>query len=472
MYKKILFSLSFLLSLTSIYAASKDTVYFTVGFKVGEVSSSSAILWTRLCKYPKAVAIRHERDMTTDKRTPIDFDQDMPIAEMDGAVVGTMGQVKVILESNESRIEKDWKYVSSFHDYIYKEPITGLSPNTTYKVTIQGRKSTSSSAPITEIKGSFTTAPSPKQAVAVTFTSSTCQAFWSYDDPVRGFKGYDSMHKLKPLFHFQTGDYVYYDRAGPYARNVALARHKWNAVNSWASLNNFYNHTPLYLLKDDHDLLRDDATPKKPPYGELSFEDGLLLWNEQAPIMGKSYRTVRWGKDLEIWVVEGRDFRSENTMPDGKDKSIWGKEQIVWFKKSVKASNATFKIVCSPTPIVGPDRAKLKFDNHANKSFQTEGDWLRKYLADNDMYVINGDRHWQYVSKDIKTGLMEFSQGPISDSHAQGWGKDDLRPEHQFLRVEGGFLAVNVYRDGKTPVIEFVHHDVNGKEVNKVVIRK
>jgi len=57
------------------------------------------------------------------------------------------------------------------------------------------------------------------------------------------------------------------------------------------------------------------------------------------------------------------------------------------------------------------------------------------------MFVINGDRHWQYVSQDVKTGLMEFSQGAISDSHAQGWSEKNVLAEHKFLRVEGGFLG-------------------------------
>ena len=41
----------------------------------------------------------------------------------------------------------------------------------------------------------------------------------------------------------------------------------------------------------------------------------------------QTYRTFRWGKDLQIWLVEGRDFRSPNNMPDGPDKTIWGAEQ-------------------------------------------------------------------------------------------------------------------------------------------------
>ena len=210
--------------------------------------------------------------------------------------------------------------------------------------------------------------------------------------------------------------------------------------------------------------------PSSSPFGELSFEDGLLIWNEQAPIKDKSYRTFRWGKDLQIWMVEGRDYRSDNKSPDGKKKSIWGKEQIEWFKKTVEASDATFKILSSPTPVVGPDRANGKTDNHSNTSFKTEGDWLRKYLSDQKMFVINGDRHWQYVSVDPGTGLMEFSQGPSSDSHAQGWDQNDRRPEHRFLRVKGGFLAVKVYREGNTPIVEFIHYDVDGNIVNKETI--
>ena len=280
------------------------------------------------------------------------------------------------------------------------------------------------------------------------------------------------MLKLNPLFHCQTGDYVYYDKPGPMAYNLELARHKWHAINSWSSLVNFYNNTPLYLQKDDHDVLKDDAMPTSSPFGQLSFEDGLLIWNEQAPILEKSYRTFRWGKDLQIWMVEGRDYRSDNKAPDGDDKSIWGKEQIDWFKQTVEASDATFKILCSPTPVVGPDRAKGKIDNHSNVSFKTEGDWLRKYLSDKEMFVINGDRHWQYVSVDPVTGLMEFSQGPSSDSHAQGWDPNDKRPEHKFLRVEGGFLAVKIHREGNTPIINFIHYDVDGNIVNKETITR
>lgn len=448
---------------------SKDSVYFSTGFKIGEVTDSSAIILTRLCKTAQPVAIYHQQKETT-FRPPLDFDNNMPVHEMDGAVEGASGQVKISWSTEDTIISTDWTYVSAYKDFTIKRKLERLSPNTTYSILIQGRKAEGS--PVTKVERTFTTAPSIDEIVPVLFTSSTCQYFWSYDDSLRGFKIYDSMLKLNPLFHCQTGDYVYYDKPGPMVHNVELARHKWHAMNAWPSLREFYTKIPAYLQKDDHDLLKDDTTPFSSPLGNLSYEDGLLIWREQVPIIEKPYRTFRWGKDLQIWIAEVREFRSDNKTPDSANKTIWGKEQIDWFKKTIQASDASFKILVSPTPIVGPDRAKGKFDNHSNASFKTEGEWLRKYLAEQNVFVINGDRHWQYVSVDPQTGLREFSQGPVSDVHAQGWKATDVRPEHKFLRVKGGFLAVKVYRENGAAMIEFIHYDVDGNIVNKETIKK
>lgn len=453
-------------SLTS-QAQNRDSVFFTTGFKIGEVSTSSAIIWTRLCKTSKAVSVKHERKAAPFK-SPLDFDNNMPVNEMDGAVEGTFGQVKIVVMSATDTIETAWEYVSEYKDFTLKRKINDLVPNKKYKLLLQARKVKGS--PISEIKGAFKTAPAVDQIIPVTFTSSSCQYYWDFDTP-QGYKTYQSMLALTPDFHCHTGDFVYYDKPGPMAYNVALARHKWHAQNQWPSVVNFYAQVPLYIQKDDHDMLVDDASPKIKPLGEFTFQDGVQIWREQMPIIDKPYRSIRWGKDLEIWLVEGREFRSENHTPDGPNKSIWGKEQKQWFIETVTASDATFKILMSPTAVVGPDRVKGKTDNHANASYKTEGEWLRGFLGDQkNAFLVNGDRHWQYVSKDSKTGLMEFSQGATSDSHAQGWKQDDIRPEHKFLRVKGGFLGVEVYRKKDKPQIKFTHYSVDGEIVNEVTL--
>ena len=165
--------------------------------------------------------------------------------------------------------------------------------------------------------------------------------------------------------------------------------------------------------------------------------------------------------------MEGREYRQRNDLPDGPDKTIWGKEQMAWFKQSFEASDATYRILISPTPFVGPDRPQKK-DNHANSGFTHEGNLIKQFLADKkNVFIVCGDRHWQYVSKDTKTGLMEFSCGPASDEHAEGWKKDDILPEHRYLNIAGGFLSVKVEQKNGKPGIRFTHYSVNGEPLHE-----
>ena len=136
-----------------------------------------------------------------------------------------------------------------------------------------------------------------------------------------------------------------------------------------------------YWLKDDHDTLDDDSWPGQ-RYGEFTFEEGQKIYRQQAPLGSQSYRTFRWGKDLQIWLTDGRDFRTPNKMKDGPEKTIWGAEQKAWFKRTVAASDASWKVLISPTPIVGPDR-KNKNDNHSNATYSHEGNEIRQWLQAN-----------------------------------------------------------------------------------------
>lgn len=456
----------FLLSLLLFFSLSSShaQVYFSTGLKIGEVSSTSAILQTRLCGTARPIPAKHERKEAP-FRHPLSFDETMPVKQMDGAVAGKEGWVRFRLSTKQDTLYTPWQKAEAQNDFIVKSSVKNLRPNTSYEILAEG-KERHSDIP-NSLLGNFTTTPLKEHSQDVLFTVSSCQYFWDFDDAERGFKAYDAMRKLKPNFHCQTGDYVYYDKPGPLAFTVEQARHKWSAMNAWPSLHDFYNVTPLYLQKDDHDLLKDDASPFSSNYGALDFETGVKLWYEQAPVdPDKPFRSFRWGKDLELWLVEGREFRSDNAAPDGPSKTIWGKEQKAWIQKGVENSDATFKLIISPTPVVGPDRATGKSDNHANLAFSQEGDWLRDFLStQKNTFVICGDRHWQYVSKDLKTGLLEFSSGATSDEHAQGWNPEEVKPEHRFLRVQGGFLSVHV-EAGKR--ISFRHHDVDGNVVNEV----
>ncbi|ODS84309.1 MAG: alkaline phosphatase [Cytophagaceae bacterium SCN 52-12] len=443
----------------------KQEVFFTTGFKAAEVTTDSVILWTRLCGQEKPNPVVHRRREAI-FRHPIDFDEEMPVGSMDGGVKGIGGSVKVQLSGGGQILESEWHSADTENDFTVRIPFDRLKPATSYRVTWTAKLPGSDA--LHTAAGTFRTAPQFSSPDAVRLVTSTCQYFWSYDHDERGFRIYDSMRRLNPDFFVHTGDYVYYDKPGPLGTTIEKARHQWHAMDGWPSLVDFYKGVPVYMTKDDHDLLRDDVHPFSPAYGQLTFGDGLKLWRENAPIAGKPYRTFRWGRHLQIWLMEGREYRSSNQDKDSASKTIWGEEQKKWLLETVAGSDATFRLLFSPTPVVGPDRDR-KTDNHANKAFETEGNWLREYLsAQENMFVVNGDRHWQYVSVDKKTGLTEFGSGPVSDAHAQGWDQEDVRPEHKFLRVKGGFLEIAVVpSDRSAAVIKFIHRDVDGNPVHE-----
>ena len=435
-------------------------VYFTNGFRVAELSPRQAIVWTRLCGQAKPNPVVHQRKPKV-FRHPLNFDESMPVDKMDGAVRGAEGYVRVVLRANGHTQTTEWHRAGPKNDFTAHISLPRLSPNTDYELRLEGKAQQNGPTTAT-LAGSFRTPPEEHLVTPVKFTTSTCQYFWSYDDSVAGFNTYQSMSKLAPDFFVQTGDYVYYDKPGPSATNPEKARHKWHAMNGWPALINFFRQTPTYLIKDDHDLLSDDAHAETEDYGTLSYEEGLDIWRENAPMVEKPYRTVRWGQDLQVWLLEGREYRTPNNQPDSPEKTILGQEQKDWLTHTLDTSTATFKVVISATPVVGPDR-ETKIDNHANAAFQTEGNWLRAALSTHkDTYAINGDRHWQYVSQDSATALIEFGSGPVSDAHVQGW-EDGKQPEHRYLNLIGGFLGVAVDRPNGQPTLTFTHYDVHGE---------
>jgi alkaline phosphatase D len=442
-------------------------VHLTNGVKAMDPSAREVTAWTRLCAAPKPNAVVHVRQEKV-FRHPVGFDESMPVERMDGGVAGAAGQVRFTLTGDGSTRNSGWLAVDTVGDFTAHHHFGGLRPGTRYRLLTEGRAH--AGAPIARQDTRFHTAPDSTTAADVHLTTSTCQYFWSFDDSLQGFRTYRSMAALQPDLFVQTGDYVYYDKPGPMATTAAKARHKWHAMDGWPSIRTFYASTPVYMLKDDHDLIADDAHPGSKPFGDITVDLGLRIWQENVPLCGKPYRTLRLGRDLQLWFLEGREFRSPNDMPDGADKSIWGEAQKAWLEQTLSASTAAFKVVFSPTPIVGPDRASKK-DNHANAAFRHEGDWARKMLSSQRAIIVNGDRHWQYVSRDRTTGLWEFGSGPVSDHHAQGWPPGETRPEHRFLRVAGGFLGLRLTHPEGQALLTLTHYDVDGRPTHVEALR-
>ena len=453
--------------------ADESGPHLANGFKIGEVTDHSAIVWTRLT----AAAQANPAELG---KVPARQATDADIAALPGVTPGMTGDVSLEVSTQPNfTAAKQFpaRRVAADTDFTHQWTLDGLQPATKYYLRVSAGNAAGQTT--AQLDGSFTTAPPADKWQDLRFAVMSCQAHKDRDD-VDGFHIYPAMQKAGISFYVATGDNVYYDSDTPIANTVAMARFHWNRMYGLPLLVEFHRHVPGYWEKDDHDCYRDDGWPPQDANadrsetleGVLNFHKGLKIFREQNPLPEKTYRTVRWGQGLQLWFTEGRDFRSPNNMPDGPEKTIWGRAQTEWLKSSLLASDATFKVLVSPTPIVGPDR-KNKADNFSNEAFAYEGNAFRNWVKENKLtnfYTCCGDRHWQYHSVDPKTGLNEFSAGAASDQHASG--SPGFDPEyHKFHRVKGGFLTVSVAKGQSQPTITFRHHDVEGAVVYEKAFR-
>lgn len=448
----------------ALFSSVHAGVHFGNGIKIGEVDASSAIVWLRLTDAPERRA-----DGTPFKEDDNKVPDGLRLRDMKDSLTGTAGSVRLRYKQKDgAEATTAWQEVDPQRDFTAQITLKNLKPATACTIIAEGRAAGEDAASAT-CEGGFGTAAPPSSNEPVRFVVVTCHDFPRRDDGGRGHLIYPAIERLDPRFLVHAGDIEYYDKPGPFAMSAELARFKWNRLYSLENQRGFHRRFASYFMKDDHDTLKNDCWPGQ-KYGDLTWEQGLAIFREQVPVGKSTYRTFRWGKDLQIWMTEGRDFRSPNDTPDGPEKTILGAEQKKWLFETMRASDAAFRIVISPTPVVGPDRGG-KNDNLANKGFGHEGDEVRAFLAAlPGTFVICGDRHWQYVSRDRTTGLHEFSCGPGSDAHAEGFSMNNREPEHRFLRIKGGFLSVDVDRSENQPRIAFRHHDVHGKVVHEEIL--
>lgn len=466
-----------------------------MGIMVGEVTATNVLVQVRLTQGDKVV---------------------------DGDVPGAAGIVQFRLVPSGTRPssstdpkESQTTTVEAHaeQDFIARARFTGLKPGTKYICTtrIGATKESLHAGP----EARFKTHPGPEATQPVRFVVVTGMNYAKFhgDDRIDreqhkvennrelpsayagpdkhlGYPALAAILSKRPDFFVGTGDNVYYDTPhNTRAKTIAEMRQKWHEQFVQPRYLDLFAEVPTYWEIDDHDYRVDDCdnTGDYAP----SPEEGRRVMLEQLPIAdagdndAKTYRTHRVSRDLQIWLPENRMHRSPNAMPDGPGKSIWGAEQKAWLKRTLAESDATFKLLISPTPMIGPDDLR-KTDNHTNSGgFQHERDeffqwWKENELDKQNLYIVCGDRHWQYHSIH-PLGMEEFSTGALVDANSRLGRKPgdpaSTDPEGHIEQpyyqdpASGGFLLIDVTPGGDDSPAElsFQFYDENGELLHKHV---
>jgi alkaline phosphatase/alkaline phosphatase D len=481
-------------------AENHQTIFLAQGIMAGEVSAASAIVQARLTA---SDTVLH------------------------GDVPGSKGRGRFIYATSSDFADAkmtEWLQAQPNSDFILKAMLQQLSPGTQYYYRLEYGTDQEEDMHLSQTC-TFNTLPGADRSDTVEFALVSCLNYYhfhfgNYDsadayrgpDKALGYPGLVAIAERQPDFLVATGDNVYFDH--PAAQGIARAkkagknplpglfdgqevtteegmRRKYHLQFVQPRFVDLLCKVPVYWMKDDHDYRVNDADPSSD--FPISHELGIKNFREQLPVVppdvdsAKTYRTHKVSEDLQIWMVEGRDYRSPNDMPPGPDKSLWGAEQREWLQNSLLASDATFKILITPTPMIGPDDAYKK-DNHTNPDgFRDEGEafflWLKEHnFHEKNFFIVCGDRHWQYHAVH-PSGIEEFSTGTLVDQNART-GRlpgdpestdPDGRITQYFVQdepaeVTGGFLMISVVPLADEGArAEFVFYDDQGVELYKTI---
>jgi alkaline phosphatase D len=360
----------------------RSPAQLTHGMAVGDVTAHTAVVWAR-----------------ADRAAHLQL------------VVGE--QPDRLQDSRQSRPEA----LVAEHDFAGHVVIRGLPPGTRYYYRVllrtQGEETHSPVA-------SFVTAPHQNASVDVSFVWGADVGQGLANSPP--FPAFASIEAENPDFFIFAGDTIYGDSttlAGPPATTLEgyWAKYKENRDDLFFQA--LLRRTSLVVTWDDHEVVNDF----RGPYGaaELLLPLGLQAFHDYSPLSvgpDKIYRSLRWGQEVELFVLDVRQYADPLTMPDGPTKSALGLEQRTWLERVVKESNATWKVLVTSSPLsILRDPQNNLHDDWANYEYEL-GSLLYAWqqAGVRNLVWLTADVHWAQAIEYPAYAMWEFVGAPIGAS--------------------------------------------------------
>jgi alkaline phosphatase D len=350
------------------------------------------------------------------------------------------------------------------NDLTVRAEVVGLKPGSLYAYRFR-QGATESSI------GTFRTAPRSTASGTVRF------AFSGDADATPGpngkpgfnqFQVYGRMAAEKNDFNVNLGDTIYSDSELPGSQPALTVAAKWQKYKLGLALLNLRRlraATGLYSQWDDHEFVNDFSRAE---FGEALYRAGVKAFTDYAPVTYSAknglYRTFRWGKNLELFFLDERSFRSAKasanhtcdvagapdlaptapalvraafgvlipqlTQPvppactaaiDDPSRTMLGAQQHAAFVKAIRASTATWKVVVNETPI--QQFYQLPYDRW--EGFAAERTRLLHDLAGvKNVVFLTTDTHANLIGEvrlqtleppgPVGTGIWEVVTGPVA----------------------------------------------------------
>lgn len=325
----------------------------------------------------------------------------------------------------------------------------------------------------------------PEQGVRFAWSGDVAGQGYGIDEARGGMKMFERMRQQRLDFFVHSGDAIYAD--GPMQPEVKLkdgttwknqmtdakakvadrledfwGNYRYNLLDD--HLRAFAAEVPVFGQWDDHEVTNNwypgEVLSEDDPHEEKSvsllaararqaFFDYMPV-GPGAAAQQQIYRKISRGPLLDLFFLDLRSDRGSNP----EHGPLMNQQQLSWFKRSLKASTGTWKVICSDLPIglvVGDGKEFEAFSNGA-ATIGTREQQLAELLSFMKAHQIRNviwltadvhhasSMHYhpdRAVFKDFDP-FWEFVSGPI---HAGSFGPSKLDmtfgPERLFNSREG-----------------------------------
>jgi phosphodiesterase/alkaline phosphatase D-like protein len=314
--------------------------------------------------------------------------------------------------------------------------------------------------------GRFQTAPAASADVAVRFAYSGDADATAGPNGKPGFNGFETYGRMaaeRNDFNVNLGDTIYSDSeidGSPPALTVPAKRAKYKLGLALAPLRTLRAATGLYSHWDDHEFINDFSLAEN---GKAVYAAGVRAFRDYAPVAAPRadtglYRTFRWGRNVELFFLDERSFRSAKAgqacggdlaptapaavrkafaalapplaqpVPAGclerlndPARTMLGVPQYTAFVEAIKESTATWKVVLNEVPLM--QFYALPYDRW--EGYPVERALLLSELAKvKNVVVLTTDLHGHLIGEirtstlepggPVGTGIWEVVTGPVA----------------------------------------------------------
>jgi alkaline phosphatase D len=403
-------------------SAGAATPGFRYGVAAGQITATSAVIWTRA---PAPGRVRYAA-----------FPASSPV---------TTARFRSVLAPKGG-------------DQTTSVGVDGLRPGTRYRYVFE-------QGSVRSPMGTFETAPPPAANATIRFAISgdaDASAGANGKPGFNRFEVYGRMATEANDFNVNLGDTIYSDSeigGSPVARTVEEKWAKYKLGRELPALRKLRSSAGLYSHWDDHEFVNDFSLPEN---GQEIYDAGVKAFMDYAPVTEGPrglglYKSVRWGKNVQLFFLDERSFRSAKaadicngdlapTAPQAvrdafaalapglrnpvsplctatlndPTRTMLGATQYAAFTKAIKASTARWKVIVNEVPI--QQYYALPYDRW--EGYEAEREKLLHFLQDNvkNVVFLTTDTHGNLVNEvRYKTfgtpegsGMWEVVTGPVA----------------------------------------------------------